>query len=159
MQNRFNMTGKGGYYVESKDENRLKELRKIDSRFKGRHIKSSYFSLSWDDIVLLDVIYPPEVNSRMDLIKFNRSELTLTYFKVLPEGDVLALFPYEKWDDNGNIASYQHVGQHGGASPALLHELPPATPEQYKDLYNELLSIGYSLNVKTLPWLHFKRKD
>lgn len=64
-------------------------------------------------------------------------------------GDVIALFP----EKPGNMspytcASYQHIGQHGTAPPALiiLHSRP-ARPEEYASLHEELTNIGYDLQV------------
>lgn len=66
---------------------------------------------------------------------------------VLIEGDVVALFPELDWDQQGNITSYMHIGQHGGASPELLQN-PKATPEQYADLHEELTEmVGYNLKI------------
>lgn len=63
-------------------------------------------------------------------------------FRVFPEGDVIALF-IDHPDDvlERYITSYMHLGQHGGASPDLVDGLEKATPEQYKDLLEELTGI------------------
>lgn len=66
-------------------------------------------------------------------------------FRKFPEGEIIALFPNEKVDLKGNINSYQHIGQHGGASPELVRELKKATPKEYRELKQELISIGYKL--------------
>ena len=70
----------------------------------------------------------------------------VVYFRKFPDGDVIAL-----WDDGstnpGLIASYQHIGQHSEASPDLLEELEPATPDEYESLLNELESAGYIVTV------------
>jgi hypothetical protein len=71
----------------------------------------------------------------------------LVVFRVFPEGDVIALFPNDICDARDNITSYQHVGQHGAASPSLIEELRPATPKEYGPLKKELESIGYELEV------------
>lgn len=63
-------------------------------------------------------------------------------FKVFEDGEVIALFPDEAWQP-GAIASYQHIGQHGGASPELMTDLEDATLAEYKSLLAELESIGY----------------
>jgi hypothetical protein len=42
---------------------------------------------------------------------------------------------------------YQHVGQHSACSIEYTKHCPPASPEQYKDLFDELESIGYNLEV------------
>lgn len=72
---------------------------------------------------------------------------TKVVFRKFPEGDVIALFPDEAYDWHGNIMSYLHIGQHGGASPDLLDELENATESEYSDLFSELESIGYNLEV------------
>ena len=66
-------------------------------------------------------------------------------YRQFPEGDAIALFPDTIWDSNGNIASYQKVGQHGGASPDLVNVLEPATAQQVTELSAELMRAGYRL--------------
>ena len=68
-------------------------------------------------------------------------------------GGVIALFPFIKWDNSGLIASYEHVGQHGGASPLLTHAYTvPATEKDFAPLKAELEKIGYVLRVlKRMP--------
>ena len=67
-------------------------------------------------------------------------------FRVFVDGDIIALFPNDAWDDV-NIASYMHIGQHGGASKEHLNELTKASQAQYAELETELISIGYKLNI------------
>jgi hypothetical protein len=63
-------------------------------------------------------------------------------------GQVFALFPHECDNHNGNVTSYQHVGQHSSANyKHCLEVSKSATPEQYADLLKELVSIGYEVNV------------
>ena len=69
---------------------------------------------------------------------------TKVIFKVFKDGEVIALFPDDKWNAS-NITSYMRIGQHGGASPDLLTELKDATPQQYKELKQELIGIGYDI--------------
>lgn len=64
------------------------------------------------------------------------------------KGTIFALFPHLVADLQGNIMSYQHIGQHSGAN--YLHCIKtskPATEKQYKDLKSELEQIGYSLRI------------
>lgn len=68
-------------------------------------------------------------------------------FRVFPEGDVIALFPGE-FAGRGLINSYQRLGQHGGASPALIKQLRKATRAEYGPLLVELKRIGYCLRVR-----------
>lgn len=67
--------------------------------------------------------------------------------------DVIALFPAEIGTyDSATCSSYEHVGQHGSASPyAVIRDTRPATPEEYADLRKELegAPYGYRLKVYT----------
>ena len=66
-------------------------------------------------------------------------------FRVFPEGDVIALFPKQEQEQDegrGQIGSYQHLGQHGGADRSLLR-MKKAAPSQYASLLTELKSLGY----------------
>ena len=64
-------------------------------------------------------------------------------------GEVIALFPEEKWSDRGDVNSYMHVGQHGGADySGVIRASRKATPKEYADLKAELKSIGYKVEVK-----------
>lgn len=71
----------------------------------------------------------------------------LVSFRKFPDGDIIAL-----WEDDsaspGFITSYQHVGQHGDASPELLDELENASPEEYQSLLAELENGGYLVTVE-----------
>ncbi len=63
------------------------------------------------------------------------------------DGEVLALFPDETADQQGNILSYQHMGQHSGASRELLTELPTLSLDdpRVEELREELAGQGYKL--------------
>lgn len=50
----------------------------------------------------------------------------------------------------GNVLSYMHVGQHGEASLEFFRECRLATEEEYKDLREELESIGYRLYLRSM---------
>ncbi len=66
---------------------------------------------------------------------------------VFLEDSVIALFPDEIADGKGNIASYQHVGQHGAASPDLMDIPRKADALHYDALATELEGLGYNLEV------------
>ncbi len=67
------------------------------------------------------------------------------HFRKFPNGEIIALFPEEMADMKGNIMSYQHIGQHSGASPELINELDKATVKEYFDLCFELQNdVGYT---------------
>jgi len=59
---------------------------------------------------------------------------------------VIALFPEVPADREGCLClSFEHVGQHGGASyPLVIRDTNPATPEEYADLLAELGKRGYA---------------
>jgi len=42
-----------------------------------------------------------------------------------------------------NYTCYAHVGQHGEASPEFFNKCREATSDEWQELYNELVSIGY----------------
>lgn len=63
-------------------------------------------------------------------------------------GDVIALFPYDIYNNRGGINSYMHLGQHSEAEySACVTNSKPAQPYEYADLFAELESIGYNLKV------------
>lgn len=66
---------------------------------------------------------------------------------------ITALFPFEKYSGpeklDSNRTGYAHIGQHTAVSLEYAKECKIATPTEYKDLFNELESIGYNLEVVT----------
>ena len=73
----------------------------------------------------------------------------VVFRKFKKEGDIIALFPYEDCDDQGNCTSYQHYGQHGAADYSYCIRITkPASPKEYGPLKKELENIGYELEVK-----------
>ena len=77
----------------------------------------------------------------------NPNNKTAVVFRKYKEGDIIALFPYEI-DSGTCIMSYQHVGQHSGADyDHMIHCTKPAKQKEYRDLYTELVGIGYDLEI------------
>jgi hypothetical protein len=76
-------------------------------------------------------------------------ETTKVVFKMLQD-EVIAIFPDNLYNEplygKTMVDSYMHIGQHSACSVELLNELQDASEEQYKDLKNELQTIGYKLN-------------
>ena len=73
---------------------------------------------------------------------------TEVIFRQFPEGDIIALFPFEFCDlEKKYISSYMHIGQHSAASPDLIWELSRVQEDQYKPLEDELRAIGYNLKI------------
>lgn len=63
-------------------------------------------------------------------------------------GEIIALMPHDVIDFEGNVNSYMHVGQHGGADfVGVIAQTIPATQSEYADLQKELEGIGYDVNV------------
>ena len=60
-------------------------------------------------------------------------------------GEIIALFPEERWNrHNYTINSYIHVGQHGAADYDQVVAISrPAREDEYKPLLAELIDIGY----------------
>lgn len=74
-------------------------------------------------------------------------ETEVIFRKFKDDGSLIALFPYEEWAE-GSCGSYMHVGQHGGADyNHCIKASKPAKLSEYKDLKEELQSLGYVLKV------------
>lgn len=76
----------------------------------------------------------------------NRKTKTRVIFKM--SEDECVAFLLDCPANPGFMLSYMHIGQHGEASIAFYKECKPATKEEYRDLYNELESIGYHLDIQ-----------
>ena len=61
--------------------------------------------------------------------------------------DVFAYFPYEIADLQGNKMSYSTQGQHSACHPDYANECTPAPKSMFIPLLNELISIGYQLQI------------
>jgi hypothetical protein len=66
--------------------------------------------------------------------------------------DLFAFFPKEEYLSHPSDlkTSYVHIGQHSACSIEYAKESRLATKEEYKDLKEELESIGYNLELTTL---------
>jgi len=73
------------------------------------------------------------------------NKIVNVWFKIF-YGDVLAIFENGYECNPNRLMSYQHIGQHSECSKTLKF-LRNATEKEYKDLYDELVEIGYELNV------------
>jgi hypothetical protein len=72
-------------------------------------------------------------------------------------GEVAAYFPTERWDNEGNMTCYAHIGQHGGAHPSWLSKGKRATPEEYAPLLAELRGIYETNDSNHVPLKVYKR--
>ena len=71
---------------------------------------------------------------------------TKVVFRRFPNGDIIALFPEERWNRlDYSVSSYMHVGQHGAADyDHVVAGSRPATESEYHNLLTELRAIGYN---------------
>lgn len=67
--------------------------------------------------------------------------------------NVFAYFPDLPADHEGNKTSYSHIGQHSACSPNYVKGKKLATPEQYRELLEELIKQGYD-NLKVIDSRH-----
>lgn len=64
------------------------------------------------------------------------------------KGEVIALFPEDIADQEGNCSSFMHVGQHGAADyEGIVARSRPATPAEYENLAKELSSSPYHYDL------------
>lgn len=71
------------------------------------------------------------------------------------KGTVFAILPYEI-ERNGQITTYQHIGQHSSGEYQLCLKLSrPATETEYAELKAEMESLGY--NIKVIKKQNYKR--
>jgi hypothetical protein len=60
--------------------------------------------------------------------------------------DLFAYFPFEE-SSKGYKTAYSHIGQHSACHYKYAEESREATMLEYLDLFNELQSIGYRLEL------------
>lgn len=77
----------------------------------------------------------------------NRVEITKVTFRKEPEGNVLAVFPEVVFNNMNHVQCYSQIGQHSACQEQYYNKLPKATPEEYKEIKNELDNLGYNLKV------------
>jgi hypothetical protein len=69
-------------------------------------------------------------------------------FRKFKDNQIIAIFPHDVSDRQGNVNSYMHVGQHSSADyVGVLTQTKPATDTECKLLKTELEGLGYNLNV------------
>lgn len=68
-------------------------------------------------------------------------------FRKEKDGSILAVFPYVIYNPSGQCTCYAHIGQHGAMEWSYLYDTKPANQDEAKDLFSELESIGYNLNI------------
>lgn len=79
---------------------------------------------------------------------------TPVIFRVF-QGEVLALFVQDVGTDDSYTCSICGFGGHSSADPVdIIQNSRAATPDEYKDLSEELWRIGYKLAVRTRYLFH-----
>jgi len=83
-------------------------------------------------------------------MKRDNYKTNVVFLKEL-DGEVFAYFLNENYNKElyGNRVKvcYRHIGQHGSCDVDYAIDCDLASKEEYKDLKEELESIGYNLNV------------
>lgn len=83
---------------------------------------------------------------------------TKVVFRKYKDGDTIALFPGLSYARNYMTDSYIHVGQHGECDyHHVIRRTRPASPEEYKDLYQELEIIGYNMLIRQRASITYRR--
>jgi len=68
---------------------------------------------------------------------------TPVIFRKYKDGEVVAIFPTIPGTQSYDCMCYHHIGQHGVTDQTIINVTKPCTPDEYKDLLEELVSIGY----------------
>ena len=64
------------------------------------------------------------------------------------DNEIIAFMPYEVQNWQGDFMCYAHLGQHSLTNDAYFRECRTATLEEYKSLLNELINLGYDVEIK-----------
>ena len=65
------------------------------------------------------------------------------------KGTLMAFFPHEVNDFNGNVVCYDNMGHSGADYKHCMRQSRMATESEYKDLKMQMEGMGYNLNVVT----------
>jgi len=86
------------------------------------------------------------------------SEETVAIFRKEPDGEILAVFPYEPAHRYDYMMCYSHIGQHGVCTIEYFHmDTRPAREEEHKELEQELIERGYQLRImKRINWDRYR---
>jgi hypothetical protein len=86
------------------------------------------------------------------------SEKTTVIFRKWPDGSIIALFPEDIADMEGNCTAYMHIGQHGAADySSVIERTKPVHTKEFMELKKELETRGYNMNVMQ-KWIRKKCK-
>lgn len=81
--------------------------------------------------------------------------------KVLADNSIIAFFPTNPGSSFPfSVMSYQHVGQHASAGKTFYESMTiTAKPDEYKDLQEELISLGYDDLKIYQNWYYWMDKE
>ena len=75
---------------------------------------------------------------------------TVVIFKkdIQNNNEIIAFMPYNICNWQGDFTCYAHIGQHSATCDGYFRQCKTATQDEYKSLLNELISIGYNVEIK-----------
>lgn len=124
----------------SLNENSFRELRELYN--KAVEKKETQFKFQGEDMLTAYAKYVVEYMR----VKFQTDVLFLK-----KDGEVYACFPKENYNKElyGETLKvcYAHIGQHGSVHVDYVKASKEAVADEYEDLFLELKSIGYTLNI------------
>lgn len=79
-------------------------------------------------------------------------------FRRYPDGQIIALFPYDFVNEQGDCNSYMFIGEHGAADYfQVLSDTVRAAPKDYESLCKYLKSRGYKPRIMERAHSRVKR--
>lgn len=85
-------------------------------------------------------------------MKKDEFKTKVIFRKFKDDGEIIAIFPEIIGDEFRlfSVLSYMHIGQHSAADTDILSRdcTIPVKVEEYQELFYELESLGYNLDVK-----------
>lgn len=92
--------------------------------------------------------FASEISNNAEDNTLNVSIMTKVVFRKFKDGQIIALFPDIK--DGHYIMSYMHIGQHSNTDRSIVYDTKPATEEEYKELYDELVNVCEYTDLKVM---------
>ena len=92
--------------------------------------------------------FASEISNNAEDNTLKASIMTKVVFRKFKDGQIVALFPDIK--DGHYIMSYMHIGQHSNTDRSIVYDTKPATEEEYKELYDELVNVCEYTDLKVM---------
>jgi hypothetical protein len=101
-----------------------------------------------EEIQFIETMLSNKQEAELRRWRNENEEITKVIFRKFNDDRVIAIFPDEPYNfDSSLCMSYMHIGQHGACSKTKIDELKRAKSSEYGELFDELESIGYRLEV------------